>query len=84
MSKAGNVLIVMALVLLAGCRGDAELKCEAGGAYLSAAETSRVTAPEDLDDLDRVREVPLPEVSPQAERPEGSGCLEAPPRIEDN
>jgi uncharacterized lipoprotein len=74
----------MAFVLLAGCRGDAELKCETGGEYLSAAETPRVTAPEDLDDLDRVREVPLPEVSPQAERPEGSGCLESPPRIGGN
>ena len=84
MSRAGTVLIIVALVILAGCRGEAELKCDTGGAYLSAVETPRVTAPGDLDDLDQFREVPVPEVSPQAERPQGDGCLESPPQIGSN
>lgn len=80
MSKAVIVLITV-LVILAGCRGEAELKCETGGAYLSAVETPRVKAPDGLDDLDRLREAPLPEASPRSERWEGSGCLEAPPEV---
>ena len=80
MNKAGFVLVT-ALVLFAGCGGDTPLKCESGGAYLSAAETPRVRAPDGLDDLDPLREAPLPDASPRSERWEGSGCLEAPPRV---
>ena len=81
MSRAGLLVIVFGLLGLAGCRGDAELKCDDGGAYLIAAETPRVAAPEDLDDLDAIREVPLPDASPRVNQGEG-GCLEAPPRAD--
>jgi hypothetical protein len=79
-SKAGFVLII-ALFILAGCGGDTPLKCESGGAYLSADEMPRVRAPEGLDDLDPIREAPLPDASPRSERWDGSGCLEAPPNV---
>jgi uncharacterized lipoprotein len=79
-SKAGFVLII-AVLFLAGCGGDTQLKCESGGAYLSAVEKPRVRAPEGLDDLDPIREAPLPDASPRSERWDGSGCLEAPPRV---
>jgi hypothetical protein len=78
------ILAAGLLVVLAGCRGDAELKCDSGGAYLSAVEVPRVKAPEGLDDLDQLKEVPLPDASPREERAEGSGCLESPPDVRDN
>ena len=79
--RSSRLTLVLPLLAVAACGGDAVLKCESGGAYLAATEMPRVRAPEDLDDLDPLREIPLPEVSPQAERPADSGCLEAPPII---
>lgn len=76
--------IVLPLLALAACGGDdAVLKCESGGSYLNAVETPRIRAPEDLDNLDSLREMPLPEASPQSERTPEGGCLEAPPRVID-
>ena len=48
---------------------------------MNATETPRVRAPEDLDNLDSLREIPLPEASPRAERSAGRGCLDAPPKV---
>ena len=78
-----KVAIVLPALALSACGGDdAVLECDSGGIYLNAVETPRVRAPEDLDNLDSLREVPLPDASPQAERPVGGGCLEAPPKID--
>lgn len=76
-----QLLFVLIMAGLAACRGGGELKCDDGGRYLSASETPRVRAPEDLDELDRLREMPLPEVSPRSEHSTDGGCLDAPPRI---
>ena len=78
--KSLRITIVLPLLALSACGGDdAILKCESGGIYLNATETPRVRAPEDLDNLDSLREMPLPEASPRAERPADGGCIEAPP-----
>lgn len=69
------------LLILAGCGGDAVLKCEDNVAYLQARETPRIKAPDGLDDLDPLREVPLPTAAPQAPRAADAGCLEKPPSI---
>lgn len=77
-----RVAIVLPMLALAACGGeDAILKCESGGAYLNAVETPRVRAPEGLDNLDALREIPIPEASPRPERAADGGCLEAPPRV---
>ena len=72
-----KVAIVLPMLVLSACGGDdAVLQCEEGGSYMNATETPRVRAPEDLDNLDSLREIPLPEASPRAERSAGSGCLD--------
>ena len=77
-----KVAIVLPVLALSACGGDdAIMECESGGSYMNATETPRVRAPEDLDNLDSLREIPLPEASPRPERPAGSGCLESPPKV---
>ena len=77
-------LIFLSLIAgLTACGGQSELECEEGGVYLAAEQTPRVAAPDDLDNLDPLREMPLPEASPQQPRPAGSTCLEMPPAIID-
>ncbi len=78
-----RVIFLSLIAGLTSCGGQSELKCEEAGVYVTATQTPRVTAPEDLDNLDPLREMPLPEASPQQPRPEGSTCLEAPPTIID-
>ena len=82
--KAIAVLALFFLVpaVIAGCRGGGEIRCDEGGGYALARETPRVRAPDDLDDLDVLREAPLPAASPRPERPASAGCLESPPKIE--
>jgi len=77
-------LILLSLVAgLTACGGQAELKCEDGSTYMGAAMAPRVKAPDDLDDLDVLKEMPLPEASPQKPRAADSTCLEKPPKIID-
>lgn len=77
----GCVLLVMAL-LLAGCGGTVDMTCDEVQYYQMSKLGKRVEAPEGLDDLDPVREMPLPEASPREPRPEGSPCFDRPPQIE--
>lgn len=78
------LLASLALAILTGCRGGGEIKCDDTGNYVAAGETRRISVPNDLDELDILKEAPLPEASPRSDRPAGAGCLEAPPRIADN
>ncbi len=77
-------LILLSLVAgLTACGGQDEIKCDDGGIYLTVRQSPRVKAPNDLDDLNVLKEMPLPEASPQQPRPAGSTCLERPPKIID-
>jgi len=77
-------LILLSLVAgLTACGGQDEIKCDEGSAYLAATQGPRIKAPDDLDDLEALKEMPLPEASPQQPRPAGSTCLERPPKIID-
>jgi uncharacterized lipoprotein len=77
-------LVFLSLIAgLTACGGQSELKCEQGSVYLAAKQTPRVAAPDDMDNLDPLREMPLPAASPQKPRPAGSTCLEKPPVIVD-
>ena len=79
--------LAIGLVLLTGlsaCGKDMDLTCEDVRAYQLAVAGKRVEAPEGLDDLDPLKEVPLPEASPRAEREEGSNCIDRPPEIKLN
>ena len=74
-------LIIIALVGgLTACGGSKSMKCDTGP-YQAAVRAPRVQAPDDLDGLDELNELPLPASSPRAPRPEDAPCLEAPPVI---
>lgn len=68
------------LVGLSAC-GDVNLTCEDPELYQLAERHDRVEAPEDLDDLEPLREMPLPEASPAPPRPPGSPCIDRPPSV---
>lgn len=73
--------LVALFALLASCGGDSVLKCDADHDYLHAVAVPKVKSPPDLDSLDELKEVPVPEASPQREAPANSDCLEAPPTL---
>lgn len=71
---------LFALVGLSAC-GGVDLTCEDPEVYQLAERHDRIEAPEDLDDLEPLREMPLPEASPAPPRPPGSPCIDRPPSV---
>jgi len=74
-----RLVFFILITSLAAC-GSGNQKCDEGP-YQTAVLAPRVQAPEDLDNLEPLREMPLPAASPQAPRPEGSPCLDKPPVV---
>jgi hypothetical protein len=77
-----RLLFLGSLVIALNACGGKDLTCDEVQFYQLSEEGKRVEAPEGLDDLDPLREMPLPEASPQAERPAGSDCFDRPPGIQ--
>lgn len=75
-----RLVLLLAAVVVAGCGGVGRLSCDEGP-YLAAVSAAKVVAPEGLDDLDPLNEVPLPEASPREEGGYSGPCLESPPQI---
>jgi uncharacterized lipoprotein len=75
-----RLMTIAVLFVLAACGESKMLECDSGP-YLAAVRAPKVQAPEGLDNLDPLAEVPLPEASPQQPRPEDGPCLEHPPQI---
>ena len=69
------------LALLAACGGEGSLACDEPRRYQQAIDRDRLKTPDDLDAPEASREMPVPQANPRPERPEGSPCLELPPRI---
>lgn len=82
MTRHPIILLSLAAALVSGCGGmdEIDLSCDKPQAYQSARETERVVAPEDLDQLDLSREMPVPSASARPDREPGSPCLDLPPR----
>ena len=78
--RIASLILVAALAVVAGCGESRMLECDSGP-YLTAVRAPRVQAPEGLDNLDPLREVPLPAASPQEPRADDGPCLEQPPQI---
>lgn len=76
------LVIIFVLVGLQACSRDVDMTCEEVRIYQLAEPSKRVVVPEDLDSLELLREIPLPEASPQAVRPAGSKCIDMPPLIQ--
>ncbi len=66
---------------LAACGGRSNLTCDKPRRYQQALENERLKTPEGLDAPEPYLELPVPEANPRPERPEGSPCLDLPPRI---
>ena len=66
------------LGVLSGC-GGADLTCDDVRDYQLAKEGKRIKVPEDLDDLDPLKEAPLPDTSVSEERAPGAACIDRPP-----
>ena len=82
----GIAAVLVTGAALAGCGGNKDLtrKCDERHLYQEAEAHDKLTVPEDLDELDELKEIPLPEAAPVAEReqPE-TPCLELPPGFTD-
>ncbi|MDH3512504.1 MAG: hypothetical protein OER85_16785 [Gammaproteobacteria bacterium] len=76
-----RLVLILTAGIIAACGGQAELTCDELRAYQLAVAAKRVQAPEDLDALDPLREMPLPEASPRSTRPPGSPCIDMPPKV---
>jgi len=66
---------------LSACGGEVDLTCEKRQAYQESVEHEKLQAPDDLDPLEPLREIPLPKANPAQERPPGSPCVDLPPRL---
>lgn len=78
MTRTALILLVSCLAACGGDKGT--VKCDVGP-YLAAARAPKVEAPDGLDNLDPLDEMPLPAASPQPPRPDDGTCLEQPPQI---
>ena len=78
--KISRLTLIPFILVAVGCGSERIYECDSGP-YQTAVRAPKVQAPEGLDNLDPLNEVPLPAASPQQPRPEGSPCLEEPPRI---
>ena len=83
--RSSTIGVVIALALVAslsacGSKGGAK-KCNKPQRYQESVQNERLKAPDGLDGLDTLREMPVPEANPRPERPPEAPCLELPPRI---
>jgi uncharacterized lipoprotein len=75
-----RAMFLACLLLLSACGGGKAVQsCDEHQLYKAAVDHKRVQAPDGLSQLDPVKEMPLPEASPQQARPAGSRCLDLPP-----
>ena len=80
MKHWNSTLIIIACALFAGC--SSSKSCDEPERYQSAREAARIEPPGDLDALETSKEMTVPKASPREPRPEGSPCLDLPPRIQ--
>ncbi|MDH3748876.1 MAG: hypothetical protein OER97_11785 [Gammaproteobacteria bacterium] len=81
MMKFGITGLLLTALTVSGCGGTPERSCDEVELYQLASEGRRIEPPEGLDELDELKEIPLPEASPRPPRAEGSPCLDLPPVI---
>ncbi len=75
-----RLLLLACVASLTACVNNPEFECEDGD-YKTAVRSPRVDTPEGLDDLDRLKEMPIPAASPRPPREDDGRCLEAPPTV---
>jgi uncharacterized lipoprotein len=79
MSRAGVLLLLTVVLIIAGCTSAPT--CDEYAFYESAEGGKRIKAPDDLDELNEYKEMVIPEASPRPPRDLGAGCLDKPPTL---
>lgn len=79
MTRAAIILVLTAVGVLAGCSNAP--KCDELAFYEYAQGGRRLEPPDDLDPLDRNKEMVIPEASPRPPRDLSAGCLDRPPTL---
>ena len=77
------LLLAVAALALSACGGNEPkaVDCERGLKYQDRSEPPRVVAPDGLDQLNELSEIPIPRADPDApQMPEGK-CNDQPPLI---
>ena len=69
--------------ILSGCGGKDVINysCDEPQRYQAAHAGKRIEAPEGLDQLNELAEMPVPKAEGAVDRPTGSRCIELPPKI---
>ena len=83
MTKCGLFVALLMATLVSACGNNEPraVDCEANLKYQNRVEGKRVVAPEGLDQLSELEELPIPRADPDAPKmPEGV-CNDAPPVI---
>lgn len=73
------ICLILAAAAQVACAGVDT--CEEPEFYESAESGKRIEPPEGLNGLAAGKELVIPEASPRAARPPGSGCLDRPPTL---
>jgi uncharacterized lipoprotein len=79
MKRTEKICLIVLLSSLAACASVDT--CEEPEFYESARSGKRIEVPEDLTGLAASKELLVPQPSPRAPRPPGSGCLDRPPTL---
>lgn len=82
MRRREVLLLLTAAMLAAGC--STAPTCDEFMFYEYAESGKRIEPPDDLDPLDRNKEMVIPEASPRPPRDLSAGCLHRPPTLRTN
>jgi hypothetical protein len=77
MNKVAVLFLLVAALIIVGC-SSAPI-CDELAFYESATGGRRIKAPDDLDGLDELKEMAIPEASPRQARDLSAGCIDKPP-----
>jgi uncharacterized lipoprotein len=79
MTRAGAIFLLLVVIMMTGCSNAPT--CDELAFYEYAEGGRRIEAPDDLDSLDRGKEMVIPEASPRPPRDLSAGCLDRPPTL---
>lgn len=76
-----GVLVALASLVACGGNETREVNCEANLKYQNRVEGKRIVAPEGLDQLNDLAEMPIPRADPNAPKMPDGVCNDEPPVI---